>query len=123
MCSVSIRSRRSAQVIVSDRSHDTGTGADPYNSGFDRVMLSPGVEFTKVVDEANNRVIKLYADVEVPIYYRANAANNAGTEGQLVAPYLIKVVAKLQFLSNANRTGALMARRFAAMQRQYRGVQ
>ena len=68
-------------------SHDTGTGADPFNSGFDRVMLSPGVEFTKVVDEANNRVVKLYADVEVPIYYRANAANNAGTEGQLLAPY------------------------------------
>ena len=85
------------QVIVSTRSRDTGTGADPYNSGFDRVMLSPGVEFTKVVDEANNRVIKLYADVEVPIYYRANAANNAGTEGQLVAPYLIKVVASYNF--------------------------
>jgi hypothetical protein len=86
-----------AQVIVSDRTHDTGTGADPYNSGFDRVMLSPGVEFTKVVDEANNRVIKLYADVEVPIYYRANAANNAGTEGQLLAPYLIKVVGSYNF--------------------------
>ena len=85
------------QVIVSTRSHDTGTGSDPYNSGFDRVMLSPGVEFTKVVDEANNRVIKLYADVEVPIYYRANAANNAGTEGQLVAPYLIKVVGSYNF--------------------------
>ena len=85
------------QVIISTRSHDTGTGADPYNSGFDRVLLSPGVELTKVVDEANNRVIKLYADVEVPIYYRANAANNAGTEGQLVAPYLIKVVASYNF--------------------------
>ena len=85
------------QVIVSHRDHDTGTGADPYNSGFDRVMLSPGIEFTKVVDEANNRVVKLYADVEVPIYYRANAANNAGTEGQLVAPYLIKVVASYNF--------------------------
>jgi hypothetical protein len=86
-----------AQVIVSHRDHDTGTGSDPYNSGFDRVMLSPGVEFTKVVDEANNRVVKLYADVEFPIYYRANAANNAGTEGQLVAPYLIKVVASYNF--------------------------
>ena len=60
-------------------------------------MLSPGVEFTKVVDEQNNRVIKLYADVEFPIYYRANAANNAGTEGQLVAPYLIKVVGSDNF--------------------------
>ncbi len=86
-----------AQVIVSHRNADSGTGADPYNSGFDRVMLSPGVEFTKVVDEANNRVVKFYADVEVPIYYRANAANNAGTEGQLVAPYLIKLVASYNF--------------------------
>jgi hypothetical protein len=86
-----------AQVVVSHRDADSGTGADPYNSGFDRVMVSPGVELTKVVDEANNRVVKLYADVEVPIYYRANAANNAGTEGQLVAPYLIKVVASYNF--------------------------
>lgn len=96
-----------AQIIVSHRDPDTGTGADPYNSGFDRVMISPGIEFTKVVDEANNRVVKLYADVEVPIYYRANAAENtcAGTptvgpnctEGQLVAPYLIRVVASYNF--------------------------
>jgi hypothetical protein len=86
-----------AQVIISHRDHDTGTGSDPFNSGFDRVMLSPGVEFTKVVDEAKNRVVKLYADVEVPIYYRANAANNLGTEGQLVAPYLVKVVASYNF--------------------------
>jgi hypothetical protein len=85
------------QVIVSHRNADSGTGADPFNSGFDRVMLSPGIEFTKVVDEANNRVIKLYADVEIPIYYRANAANNAGTEGQLLAPYQIKVVASYNF--------------------------
>ena len=86
-----------AQVIVSHRDHDTGSGADPYNSGFDRVMLSPGIEFTKVVDEANNRVIKVYFDIEVPVYYRANAANNAGTEGQLVAPYLIKLVSSYNF--------------------------
>ena len=86
-----------AQVIVSHRDHDTGTGADPFNSGFDRVMLSPGIEFTKVVDEANNKVVKVYADIEVPIYYRANAANNAGTDGQLVAPYLIRAVASYNF--------------------------
>ena len=86
-----------AQVIISHREHDSGSGADPFNSGFDRVLLSPGVEFTKVVDEANNRVVKLYADVEVVAYYRANAANNNGTEGQLVAPYQIKVVASYNF--------------------------
>lgn len=86
-----------AQVIISHRNADSGSGADPYNSGFDRVMVSPGLELTKVVDEPNNRVVKLYADVEVPVYYRGNAANNAGTEGQLVAPYQIKVVASYNF--------------------------
>jgi hypothetical protein len=96
-----------AQVIISHRDPDSGTGSDPLNSGFDRVMISPGIEFTKVVDEANNRVVKFYADVEVPIYYRANAAENSCigtptvalncTEGQLVAPYAIKVVASYNF--------------------------
>jgi hypothetical protein len=86
-----------AQVIVSHRDADSGTGADPFNSGFDRVMLSPGIEFTKVLDEANNRVLKTYFDIEFPVYYRANSANNAGTEGQLVAPYLIKLVTSYNF--------------------------
>ena len=86
-----------AQVIVSHRDSDSGTGADPLNSGFDRVMLSPGIEFTKVLSEANNWVLKTYVDVEIPVYYRASAANNAGTEGQLVAPYLLKVVTSFNF--------------------------
>jgi len=86
-----------AQLIISHRNADSGPAADPLNTGFDRIMISPGVEFTKVVDEANKRVVKLYADVEIPIYYRTNAANNAGTEGQLIAPYLIKVVGSYNF--------------------------
>jgi hypothetical protein len=85
------------QIIISHRNADSGTGADPFNSGFDRVMLSPGVEFTKVLDEANNRVLKTYLDVEIPVYYRVNAANNAGTEGQLIAPYLFKFVTSYNF--------------------------
>ena len=85
------------QVIVSHRNADSGSGADPFNSGFDRVMLSPGVEFTKVLDEANNRVLKTYFDVEVPVYYRANSANNAGTDGQLVSPFLVRVVTSYNF--------------------------
>jgi hypothetical protein len=86
-----------AQVIVSHRDADSGSGSDPFNSGFDRVMLSPGIELTKVLDEANNRVLKTYFDIEFPVYYRANATNNAGTEGQLVAPYLIKLVTSYNF--------------------------
>jgi hypothetical protein len=85
------------QIIASHRDHDRGDAADPLNSGFDRLMLSPGVEFTKVLDEPNNRVLKLYIDVEVPVYYRTNAANNAGTEGQLIAPYLLKIVSSYNF--------------------------
>jgi hypothetical protein len=85
------------QVILSHRDSDTGTGADPLNSGFDRVMVSPGVEFTKVLDEANKLVLKTYVDIEIPVYYRASAANNAGTDGQLVAPYLLKVITSLNF--------------------------
>jgi hypothetical protein len=86
-----------AQIIISHRNADSGTGSDPFNSGFDRVLLSPGIEFTKVLDEANNRVLKTYFDIEFTAYYRANAANNNGTEGQLVAPYLIKLVTSYNF--------------------------
>ncbi len=86
------------QLIASHRARDSGDAADPLNSGFDRLMISPGIEFTKVVDEANNRVLKFYVDVEVPIYYRTNAAvNDSGSQGQLIAPYLLKVVTSYNF--------------------------
>ena len=103
MSSASTRSRRSRQVIASHRAHDSGPAADPLNSGFDRLMFSPGIEFTKVLDEANNRVFKFYVDVEVPFYYRTNAADNGGppsaggTEGQLIAPVLYKAIASYNF--------------------------
>jgi hypothetical protein len=92
-----------AQLIGSHRVHDNGPASDPLNTGFDRMMFSPGVEFTKVVDEANNRVVKFYADVEIPFYYRTNAADNGGlpvvggTEGQLMAPIQVKAVASYNF--------------------------
>jgi hypothetical protein len=92
-----------AQVIASHRVHDVGPASDPFNSGFDRLMFAPGVEFTKVVDEANNRVVKFYADVETPFYYRVNSADNGGlpvvggTEGQLMTPIMVKAVASYNF--------------------------
>jgi len=86
------------QFIGSHRVRDGGDASDPLNSGFDRVMVAPGIEFTKVVDEFNKRVVKLYFDVEVPIYYRTNAALNAdGSEGQLIAPVMYKLVASYNF--------------------------
>jgi hypothetical protein len=86
------------QIIGSQRARDRGEAADPLNSGFDRLMFSPGVEFTKVLDEPNNRVLKVYFDVEVPFYYRTNAAiNDAGSQGQLIAPILFKMITSYNF--------------------------
>jgi hypothetical protein len=86
------------QVIGSHRVRDSGDAADPLNSGFDRLMIGPGIEFTKVIDEANKRVMKLYVDVELPFYYRVNAGvNGDGSQGQLIAPVLTKVIASYNF--------------------------
>jgi hypothetical protein len=47
--------------------------------------------------------MKFYADVEIPFYHRVNAADNGGlpmvggTEGQLIAPVLVKAVASYNF--------------------------
>jgi len=87
-----------AQIIGSHRGHDRGDAADPFNSGFDRLMISPGIELTKVLDETNDRVLKVYFDVEIPFYYRANASvNDAGSEGQLIAPVMFKLVTSYNF--------------------------
>jgi hypothetical protein len=86
------------QLIGSHRERDTGAAADTVNSGFDRLMISPAVEFTKVIDEANKRVIKVYFDVEVPFYYRVNAAiNDKGSQGQLIAPVMYRLITSYNF--------------------------
>jgi len=74
------------QLLVSQRNHDTGVNADPLNSGYTRLLVSPGIDlrFNK---------IKLYADIELPVYQRTNAASSVaieGTSGQLVASKIFK---------------------------------
>ncbi len=66
-----------AQAIFSYRSSDSGDAADPANSGYERLLLSPGVEF-------HIHPVKIYADVELPILQNVNG-------NQLVAPVQIKV--------------------------------
>jgi len=76
------------QLIGSNRLRDSGSEADPYNSGYQRLLISPGVQ-------VNYDSWQLYADAEFRIYNYANAApnpNKYGTQGQLVAPVLFKVV-------------------------------
>ena len=78
------------QVIVSHRQPDSGAAADPADTGSDRIYISPGIDFTKVIDDPNNRTLKLYGDIEIPVYPRMNG-------NQLVAPFLSKIVLAYTF--------------------------
>jgi hypothetical protein len=78
------------QLIGSYRAPDRGTSADPDNTGYERVFISPGVQFSKVLDEKNNIVMKVYGDVEIPIYQNVNG-------NQIVAPALFKIISSYNF--------------------------
>ena len=82
-----------AQVLASDRLHDSGENADPPNSGYHRVLLSPGLE-------ADIGHWKVYGDAEFRVYHYANAASSValeGTQGQLVASTLVKFIVSYSF--------------------------
>ncbi len=73
-----------AQVIVSERTSDGGgASAHPVASGFQRVLLSPGVE-------VDIHSLKFYADAEVPVYQNF-------TGNQIAAPVLIKATISYEF--------------------------
>jgi len=72
-----------AQVVFSERTSDGGANADPENSGYERLMLSPGIEF-------HIHPVKIYADAEIPVYQNM-------TGNQLVAPVLFKVSMSYMF--------------------------
>jgi hypothetical protein len=66
-----------AQVISSVRRQDSGSAAaDPVGSGYQRVLLSPGVEI-------DVHPVMFYADVELPVYQNTNG-------NQLIGSFLIK---------------------------------
>lgn len=71
------------QLIGSYRLHDVGARANPQDSGYRRLLISPGFEY-------DVRDIKLYADVEVPIYQNVNG-------NQLTAPVQTKLVVGYNF--------------------------
>ncbi len=66
-----------AQVIGTWRGRDNGAAASPDDSGYQRVLVSPGIEFRL-------HPVKLYADVEIPVYEHV-------TGNQLVSPALFKI--------------------------------
>lgn len=65
-------------VLGSLRAHDSGANADPPNSGYGRMLIAPGVDLRLAK-------LRIYADVEIPVYQNVNAANFAvtGNSGQL----------------------------------------
>jgi len=71
------------QLIGSYRVHDTGLNADPPNSGYKRLLISPGVEY-------DVNAVKIYGDVELPVYQYTNG-------NQLVAPVLLKFIVGYNF--------------------------
>lgn len=66
-----------AQVLFSEHTSDHGVNADPLNTGYQRVLLSPGIEVAM-------KPIRIYADAEVPVYQNF-------TGNQLAAPVLFKL--------------------------------
>lgn len=73
-----------AQVIISERASDGGgASSHPVGSGFQRVLLSPGLEVAV-------HPLKFYADVEVPVYQNF-------TGNQLAAPFMIKATIAWEF--------------------------
>ncbi|HKT54871.1 MAG TPA: hypothetical protein VJP88_10505, partial [Caulobacteraceae bacterium] len=72
-------------ILDSYRLHDSGAESDPLNTGYERVLIAPGLDLRL------NR-LHLYGDVEFPVYQNVNAAPvPADTSGQLVASPLYKV--------------------------------
>lgn len=76
------------QIIGSIREHDIGMNSmQPINgvnqSGYQRLLLSPGIEY-------DYKDIKLYGDVEVPVYQYVNG-------NQLIAPVLFKFIVGYNF--------------------------
>ena len=71
------------QLINTYRNSDSGVNANGSDSGYDRVLLSPGLEFSY-------HQTKLFADVSVPVYQHV-------TGNQLVAPIQIQAVVSYDF--------------------------
>lgn len=78
-----VRMTPALEVLASARGRDAGRAADPANTGYERVMLAPGVAF-------DMGAWRLYGDVEVPVHQRVNG-------DQLVAPTLFKVAVSRRF--------------------------
>ncbi len=72
-----------AQVIVSNRASDNGPSSDPQDSGYQRILLSPGFQI-------DIHPIRIYADAELPVM-------NDVVGQQLISQCLVKVNVSYMF--------------------------
>jgi hypothetical protein len=72
-----------AQVLFSERTSDSGAAADPNDTGYQRLLLSPGIE-------VHIHPVIIYADAEFPVYQNF-------TGNQLAAPVLFKTSLSFMF--------------------------
>lgn len=72
-----------AQVLNSYRSRDRGWAANPTDSGYERILLSPGLEF-------DYKKVMVYGSVAFPVYEHVNG-------NQLVASELYKLTVSYHF--------------------------
>jgi hypothetical protein len=72
------------QLLVSDRGRDGGAAGDPVNTGYQRLLISPGIALD------HGAAWKLYADAEMPILQHMNG-------DQLIAPVAVKFIASYSF--------------------------
>jgi len=72
-----------AQVIFTERTSDSGAAADADNTGYQRILLSPGIE-------CRVHALTFYADAELPVYQNF-------TGNQLAAPVMFKAIVSFAF--------------------------
>jgi len=78
-----VKIRPLGQVLFTNKASDSGPAADPQNTGYQQLSLSPGIEF-------DFKKVRLYADAELPVIN--NVVGN-----QLIAPCTVKVIASYLF--------------------------
>lgn len=72
-----------AQVLYSERTSDNGPAANSDNTGYERILLSPGLE-------VNLHPVHVYADVELPVFQNF-------TGNQLASSILFKFAVSYMF--------------------------
>lgn len=73
-----------ASIVTSFRNRDSGSQADPNNTGYSRIFFSPGAEVIL------NRAIHLDVEFGIPLYSHVNGY-------QLLSPWLLNTTVSYQF--------------------------